>query len=39
MYHEHDNLHLALTQDITAGLDETERKNLLSYLLKINKEF
>lgn len=39
MYQEHDNLHLALTQDITAGLDETERQNLLSYLVKMNKEF
>lgn len=39
MYQEHDNLHLALTQDITAKLDDTERQNLLSYLKKMNKEF
>ncbi|GAB3526078.1 MarR family winged helix-turn-helix transcriptional regulator [Photobacterium alginatilyticum] len=39
MYHEHDDLHLALTQDITAGLDEDERSNLLKYLIKINQEF
>ncbi|ELR67292.1 Transcriptional regulator, MarR family [Photobacterium marinum] len=39
MYQEHDNLHLALTQDITAKLDDTERQNLLSYLKKMNQEF
>ncbi|MCW8327609.1 MarR family transcriptional regulator [Photobacterium sp. SDRW27] len=39
MYQEHDNLHLSLTQDITAGLDEAERRNLLSYLVKMNQEF
>ena len=39
MYKEHDNLHLTLTQDITAKLDDAERRNLLSYLIKINQEF
>ena len=39
MYHEHDHLHLSLTQDITAKLDDTERKNLLMYLTKMNQEF
>ncbi|WP_299014820.1 MarR family winged helix-turn-helix transcriptional regulator [uncultured Photobacterium sp.] len=39
MYQEHDNLHLALTHDITAKLDDTERRNLLSYLQKMNHEF
>ncbi|MEH6529780.1 MAG: MarR family transcriptional regulator [Photobacterium frigidiphilum] len=39
MYQEHDHLHLSLTQDITAKLDDTERKNLLVYLTKMNQEF
>ncbi|MGF1871592.1 MarR family winged helix-turn-helix transcriptional regulator [Photobacterium indicum] len=39
MYQEHDHLHLSLTQDITAKLDDTERKNLLMYLTKMNQEF
>jgi len=39
MYKEHDSLHLDLTQDITAGLDDTERRNLLKYLEKMNQEF
>lgn len=39
MYQEHDHLHLSLTQDITAKLDDTERKNLLMYLTRMNQEF
>ncbi|EAS43796.1 MarR family transcriptional regulator [Photobacterium profundum] len=39
MYQEHDHLHLSLTQDITAQLDDVERKNLLMYLTKMNQEF
>ncbi|MFT6924572.1 MAG: DNA-binding MarR family transcriptional regulator [Psychromonas sp.] len=38
-YREHDDLHLTLTQDITANLDENERAILLKCLLKMNTEF
>jgi len=38
-YHEHDDLHLALTQDITANLDKNERAILFTCLSKMNKEF
>ncbi len=39
MYREHDDLHLALTRDITAKLNNDEISSLLSCLLKINQEF
>ena len=38
-YREHDDLHLSLTQDITAHLDENERAILLKCLSKMNTEF
>jgi DNA-binding MarR family transcriptional regulator len=38
-YREHDDLHLTLTQDITANLDENERAILLQCLSKMNTEF
>jgi len=38
-YREHDDLHLTLTQDITANLDENERAILLLCLSKMNTEF
>lgn len=38
-YREHDDLHLSLTQDITANLDENERAVLLKCLSKMNTEF
>ena len=38
-YREHDDLHLSLTQDITAHLDENECAILLKCLSKMNKEF
>lgn len=38
-YREHDDLHLNLTQEITANLDENERAVLLRCLSKMNTEF
>jgi len=39
LYHEHDDLHLSLTQDITANLDENECAILLKCLSKMNTQF
>ncbi|WP_019616501.1 MarR family winged helix-turn-helix transcriptional regulator [Psychromonas ossibalaenae] len=39
LYREHDDLHLALTQDITANLDKDQRKILQLCLSKMNNEF
>jgi len=39
LYREHDALHLALTQDITAQLNDNERATLLKCLSKINSAF
>lgn len=39
IYREHNDLHLALTQDITAKLDQNESAMLLNVLRKINSEF
>jgi len=38
-YRHHNDLHLHLTQDITAKLSKDERETLLKCLLKINVEF
>lgn len=38
-YSEHDALHLALTQDISAQLTDNERATLLTCLTKINAAF
>jgi DNA-binding MarR family transcriptional regulator len=38
-YREHDDLHLNLTQEITANLDENERAVLIRCLSKMNTEF
>jgi DNA-binding MarR family transcriptional regulator len=38
-YRHHDDLHLHLTQDITANLNKEECEILLKCLLKINAEF
>lgn len=38
-YREHDDLHLALTEDISAKLDDNERATLLKCLVKMNAEF
>ncbi|MDV5170685.1 MarR family transcriptional regulator [Photobacterium rosenbergii] len=39
LYHEHDQLHLSLTQDITAKLSAEECQQLLASLTKMNQEF
>ena len=39
LYREHNDLHLTLTQDITAHLDNNERAVLLKCLAKMNREF
>ncbi|WP_028865428.1 MarR family winged helix-turn-helix transcriptional regulator [Psychromonas aquimarina] len=39
LYREHDDLHLALTQDITANLNKDERRILQLCLSKMNNEF
>lgn len=39
LYQEHDQLHLSLTQDLTAKLSDTDRQHLLACLTAINKEF
>ena len=38
-YREHDDLHLNLTEDLTANLDAKEREILLNCLSKMNAEF
>ncbi len=39
VYREHDDLHLSLTEEITANLDDNERAVLLQCLAKMNAEF
>ncbi|KXI21673.1 MarR family winged helix-turn-helix transcriptional regulator [Photobacterium sanguinicancri] len=39
LYQEHDQLHLNLTQDITAKLSDTDRLHLLKCLQVMNQEF
>ncbi len=39
LYREHDDLHLSLTEEITANLDDNERAILLQCLAKMNAEF
>jgi DNA-binding MarR family transcriptional regulator len=39
LYHDHDNLHLSLTQDLTAKLSDTQRQELLACLQQMNREF
>ncbi|KMV30032.1 MarR family transcriptional regulator [Photobacterium swingsii] len=39
LYQEHDQLHLNLTQDITAKLSDTDRLHMLKCLQIMNQEF
>ncbi|MDO6500655.1 MarR family winged helix-turn-helix transcriptional regulator [Photobacterium sanguinicancri] len=39
LYQEHDQLHLNLTQDITAKLSDTDRQHMLKCLQIMNQEF